>query len=195
MTPVERHLRADAARNREAILAAAEAEFRAHGVEASIDAIAERAGVGVGTLYRNYATKDELMRAILAARAEPLIAVANEALSSPDPGAAFFEFVRHLFSASGDFKALADSLAAAGLDLDAAKQAAGGELMGAVRQLFARAQQAGAVRPDVTLDDLHLLIGGLSHSTQGATDQEQISRCVDLLCDAVRSPVTGRTTH
>ena len=185
---MERHLRADAARNREAILAAAEAEFRAHGVEASIDAIAERAGVGVGTLYRNYSTKEELMHAILAARAEPLVAAAQEALTASDPGAAFFEFVRRVFAASGDFKALADSLTAAGLDLDAAKQEAGGELMGAVRQLFARAQEAGDVRADVTLDDLHLLIGGLSHSTQGAADQRQISRCVDLLCDAVRSP-------
>jgi AcrR family transcriptional regulator len=188
MTPVERRLRADAARNRQAILEAAEAEFRAHGREASIDAIAEHAGVGVGTLYRNYATKDELMRAILAARAAPLAEAARDALVAADPGAAFFRFVRRLFSESGDFKALADSLAAAGLDLDAAKEAVGSELMGAVRQLFARAQEAGEVRRDVTIEDMHMLMGGLSHSAHGASDRRQISRCVDLVCDALRSP-------
>ncbi len=111
MTPGERQLRADAARNRLAIVQAAEAEFRARGVDASIDAIAERAGVGVGTLYRNYATKDELMRAILAARAEPLVAAAQEALTDPDAGAAFFGFVRRLFS---EFRRLQGSRRLAG---------------------------------------------------------------------------------
>ncbi len=66
--------------------------------------------------------------------------------------------------------------------------------MGAVRQLFARAQQAGGVRPDVTIDDLHLLIAGLSLSAQGATDQRQIARCVDLLCDAVRNSVANNAS-
>jgi AcrR family transcriptional regulator len=186
MTPVERQLRADAARNRRAIVEAAEAEFRARGVDASIDAIADRAGVGVGTLYRNYATKDELMRAILAARAEPLVAEAREALSAPDPGAAFFGFLRRVFAASGDFKALADSLAEAGLDFIAAKEAVGRELMAAVRELFSRAQLAGAVRSDVTVDDLHMLVGGLSHSAHSAADAGQMARCVELVFDALR---------
>lgn len=195
MTAAERRLRADAQRNRDAILVAAEAEFRAHGVDASIDAIAERAGVGVGTLYRNYATKDALMRAILAARAEPLVATARQALHAEDAGEAFFGFVRTLFSASGDFKALADSLAAAGLDLQAAKEQSGGELMSAVGELFARAQRQGALRKDVTLADLHLLIGGLSQSAHGVADASQISHCVGLICDALRTPgATAKAT-
>jgi hypothetical protein len=135
------------------------------------------------------------MRAILAARAEPLVVAAREAVAAPDPGAAFFGFVRRLFSASGDFRALADSLAAAGLDIDSAKEAVGVDLMRAVGQLFARAQRAGDVRPDVTIEDLHLLIGGLSHCAQGATDQRQVARCVELLCDAVRSPLSASATQ
>jgi AcrR family transcriptional regulator len=188
MTEGERKLRADAAKNRQAILEAAEAEFRERGVDASIDAIAERAGVGVGTLYRNYATKDELMRAIVAARIEPMVAAAHAALADDDAGQAFFDFVRRMFAAGSEFKALADALAAAGLNLDAAKDTVGFELMEAVQQLFARAQESGAVRSDVTIDDLHVLIGGLSHSAQGAVDQTQVARCVDLLCDAIRTP-------
>jgi AcrR family transcriptional regulator len=183
-----RPLRADAQRNREAILSAAEAEFRDRGVEASIDSIAERAGVGVGTVYRNYETKEALMRAIIAAHVGPLVEAARQALADPDPGAAFIGFIRRITNESCQFKALADSLAGAGLDVMAVKEQAGGELIASVRRLFERAQQAGAIRPDVTADDLATLIQGLSHTVHVSNDQGQMARCVDLIVDALRAP-------
>jgi AcrR family transcriptional regulator len=186
-----RPLRADAMRNREAILVAAEAEFRERGVDASIDGIAERAGVGVGTVYRNYATKDELMRAIVAAHVEPLLMRARQSLTDPDAGAAFFSFGRSLFADSCEFKALADALAGAGLDIDAAKHETSAELMETMRQLFARAQEQGAIRQDVTMADLGTLIGGLFHGAASATDQRQVTRCFELVCDAIRAGVTA----
>ena len=84
---IERKARSDAQRNHEAILNAAEIEFRGHGLNASIDDIAGRAGVGVGTVYRNYATKEELVRAVLEAHVEPLIVEAREATESDDADA------------------------------------------------------------------------------------------------------------
>lgn len=181
-----RRLRADAQRNRQAIVEAAEAEFRERGVEASIDGIAERAGVGVGTVYRNYATKDALMRAVVAARIAPLLAAAHEALADPDPGAAFAGFVRLVSSESCEFKAIGDSLAGAGFDLATAKQEQGLELIAAVGTLFERAQQAGALRADVTGDDLRALMMGLSATAHATGDPGQVARCAELVCDALK---------
>lgn len=184
-----RPLRADAQRNREAILAAAEAEFRDQGASACIDGIAERAGVGIGTVYRNYATKDELMRAIMKSHVEPMLHAARRALHSRDPGNAFLAFVREVASESCSFRALADTLADAGLDIDSAKQEMVGDLMSLMQELFNRGQAAGTLRADVTADDVSALMQGLSHTVQVCDDQRQVARCVELICDALRSPV------
>ena len=187
-----RQLRADAQRNREAILAAAEAEFRDQGANACIDGIAERAGVGVGTVYRNYATKDALMRAIMKSHVEPMIAAARRSLRDPDPGGAFLAFVREVSSESCSFRALADTLASAGLDIDSTKQEMIGELVGLMREMFIRGQKAGTLRPDVTAEDVSALMQGLSHTIQVCDDQRQVARCVELICDALRNP---QATH
>jgi AcrR family transcriptional regulator len=189
----ERHLRADAQRNREAILVAAEAEFQARGSEACIDGIAERAGVGVGTVYRNYATKDALMRAIMKSHVEPMLAAARATLDDPDPGAAFLAFIRRIASESCSFKALADTLAGAGLDVDSAKHEMVGELMGLVQEMFTRGQQAGTLRPDITAADVSALMQGLSHTLNVCDDDQQAARCVELICDVLRNPQTSRT--
>lgn len=184
----ERHLRADAQRNREAILAAAEAEFRDLGAEACIDGIAERAGVGVGTIYRNYATKDELMRAIMKSHVEPMIIAARLLLLDPDPGAAFLTFVRRVSAESCSFKALADALEGAGLDVGCAKGEMVGELFGLLEELFRRGQAAGTLRADVSVADVSALMQGLSHTINVCDDERQVSRCVELICSALRTP-------
>ena len=186
-----RHLRADAQRNREAILAAAEAEFRDQGASACIDGIAERAGVGIGTIYRNYATKDELMRAIMKSHVEPMLHAARRALHSRDPGNAFLAFVREVASESCSFRALADTLADAGLDIDSAKQEMVGELMELMQELFTRGQAAGTLRADVTAEDVSALMQGLSHTVQVCDDQRQVARCAELICDALRNPIAA----
>lgn len=194
-----RQLRADAQRNREAILAAAEAEFRDQGASACIDGIAGRAGVGIGTVYRNYATKDELMRAIMKSHVEPMLHAARRALNSRDPGNAFLAFVRDVASESCSFKALADTLAGAGLDVASAKQEMVGELMALLQELFNRGRAAGTLRADVTADDVSALMQGLSHTVQVCDDQRQVARCVELICDALRNPLApsaaGRSSH
>ena len=191
----ERPLRADAQRNREAILAAAEAEFRAQGAAACIDGIAERAGVGVGTIYRNYATKEALMRAIMKSHVEPMIAAARTSLDDPDPGAAFLAFVRRVSVESCSFKALADTLESAGLDIDSAKREMVGELVGLLQALFTRGQAAGTLRPDVTVEDVSALMQGLSHTVNVCDDERQVARCVELICDTLRNPAAAPPPH
>jgi len=192
---IERRLRSDAQRNREAILDAAAIELRTRGVDASIDEIAARAGVGVGTVYRNYPTKDALMQAILSARVEPLVALAREACAAEDAGAAFFGFLHRVVDESGDFKALADAMDAAGFDFKTVKREVTAELFAAIAELLSRAQQSGAVRSDVTIDDVGMLMAGIGHSAYGdGSDQSRRTRCVDLVCDALRLDVKSAAT-
>jgi AcrR family transcriptional regulator len=187
---IERKLRSDAQHNREAILDAAAVEIRTRGVDASIDEIAARAGVGVGTVYRNYPTKEALMEAILSARVQPLVAMARDACAAEDAGAAFFGFLHRVVDESGDFKGLADAMDAAGFDFKTVKREVTAELFAVIAELLARAQQSGAVRSDVAIDDVGMLMAGIGHSSYGdGSDQSRRSRCVDLVCDALRLDV------
>ncbi|MGA8014983.1 MAG: TetR/AcrR family transcriptional regulator [Candidatus Dormiibacterota bacterium] len=179
-------LRADARRNRAAILRAAEEVFGAQGPDAPIDEVARRAGVGVGTLYRHFPTKEALLTALVTGHAEPLIEAAREALQADDPGPAFFALVRHLAGAFMSFRALADAIAAAGIDLHSIKGAASEELIDTVGKLLVRAQDAGAVRRDVTVTEVVTMMGALCQSESVARHPSSFSRCVDLVCDALR---------
>jgi AcrR family transcriptional regulator len=181
-----RKLRADAQRNRSAILKAAEAVFRTQGADAPIDEIARRAGVGVGTVYRNYPTKAAVLQAILEARLGPIVDAARKARVADDPGEALFALLRRLADEASIFKELAESIAAAGIDLHTAKENLSSEIHAAMSELLVSAQRAGGVRPDVTIDDVTMLMGGLSHTAFAASDKQGRSRCVALVCDALR---------
>ena len=137
------HLRADARRNREAILRAAEAEFGAHGPDVAIDDIARRAGLGVGTLYRHFPTKEDLLGALVTAHLEPMVAATREAGRAGDPGTGFFNLLRYVATEFAAFRALADVIAAAGVDLSSAKAPAHQELMTAITAVMTRARRRG----------------------------------------------------
>src|SRR6516165_9795937 len=112
MTPSERSLRADAEHNRRRLLDAAQALFRERGLEVGVAEIAQRAGVGRGTLFRNFPSKEDLIAAIVVERMNEAAAVGRTLLDAEDPGSALFEFVqdivgrqqldRALFEAVGD---------------------------------------------------------------------------------------------
>jgi AcrR family transcriptional regulator len=194
--PVRRPLRSDAQRNHERILEAADEMFAIHGVDASMDEIATRAGVGVGTLYRNFPTKEALLQALFVARMQPLINAAREAVEADDPGEAFVGFMRRLGEEFVNFKALAEVMASAGVD-PSAKAKAADELMQAGDALLQRAQKAGDVRPDVSIADVAALMSSLGYADSSVTPTQR-SRCVALACDALlvraRSLLPRRTT-
>jgi AcrR family transcriptional regulator len=181
----ERHLRADAQRNRERILEAATALMATQGIDVPIDEIARLAQVGVGTVYRNFPTKGALFEALLMARIAPLVAAARSAATADDPGDAFVTFVRQVSDEFADFRALADAMAESGVDLSAAKQHISGDLIVAVEELLRRAQAAGRVRPDVTISDVSAMMAGLSHADPSFMDPPQRQRCVALVCDSL----------
>ena len=149
------HLRADARRNREAILRAAEAEFGAHGPDVAIDDIARRAGLGVGTLYRHFPTKEDLLGALVTAHLEPMVAAARGGGPGRRPGTGVLRLLRYAAAEFAAFRALADVIAASGVDLASAKGPAQLELMTAITDVMTRAQEAEQVRRDVSADRRH----------------------------------------
>jgi AcrR family transcriptional regulator len=181
----ERHMRADAVRNRERILEAATTLMAVHGIDVPIDDIADLAQVGVGTVYRNFPTKGALFEALLLARITPLVAAARTAAAADEPGEAFVAFVRNLCDEFADFKALADAMVESGVDLSATKSQISGELIDAVSLLLERAQVSGRIRPDVNISDVSAMMAGLSHADPMFMDPSQRKRCVALVCDSL----------
>jgi AcrR family transcriptional regulator len=153
VTSTARPLRADAARNRELLLAAAEEEFAARGIDASIADIADRAGVAKATVFSHFASKEDLIAAIVGGHFAALTAMARRLLSTADPEAALTEFLT--LAAHGIKQQDLTFLRA---DDDSRVAELRNELHEAVTALVDRARAAGVVRADVTGTDVFLLI-------------------------------------
>jgi AcrR family transcriptional regulator len=180
----ERPLRADARRNRERILEAARVECAEHGAAVQIDDVARRAGVGVGTVYRHFPTKDALIEALVAEKIRVTTANLREALEIEDPWEAFAAGVRRNAEVMAADAALRDALvrlgpAARASDADYAQVH---EFAG---RLVTRAQEAGVLRDDVTTDDVGALIGGLCAS-MGHPELDW-RRHLEVLLDGLRA--------
>nr|WP_042177586.1 TetR/AcrR family transcriptional regulator [Kibdelosporangium sp. MJ126-NF4]CTQ93560.1 Transcriptional regulator, TetR family [Kibdelosporangium sp. MJ126-NF4] len=161
MTETERPLRADARRNRARVLDVAQQVFETEGLAVPIDEVAKRAGVGIGTVYRHFPTKEALLEAILISRVEALVAEAEALADADDPGAAFFGFFVSMIEKVVGNKALGEALASSGRDLMDVLGPASQALRAAQDHLLARAQQAGAVRADVNGADLKAILVGI----------------------------------
>ncbi|MQY08158.1 TetR/AcrR family transcriptional regulator [Actinomadura macrotermitis] len=182
-----RPLRADARRNRERILAAARAAFEAEGDAVPLDEIARRAGVGAGTVHRHFPTKESLLEAVVGNMTE-LIEDARTRLDRPDPGPEFFGYFALLVERGADNRALTGALAKAGADLQAIADGPGRELLAALGALLARAQQSGAVRPDVTAQHVKALLIGMYAGDDwlGGTPEDR-RRLLTVVTDGLRS--------
>jgi AcrR family transcriptional regulator len=159
--PAERPLRADAKRNRDAILQAARTAFASEGLAVALDEVARRAGVGPGTLYRHFPTKEALVEAVVHDRLRRLADEGAVLAKSPDPGAAFFAFLDRLAAEAGPKRDLFDALASAGMDVGPAVVAAADDVRSQITILLGRAQHAGAVRADLGRAELTALLSGL----------------------------------
>lgn len=161
MNGEDRPRRADAERNRERVLSAAEAVLARDGLSASMRDIAAGARVGLGTIYRNFPTQEALYQAIIVRRTRALMAEAAELTGAPDAGQAFFDYFTHVVEHAVRTKAIADLLARAGIDPKSGLADAGRDMRQAVGTLLDRAQQAGAVRPDLRLPELMAILAAM----------------------------------
>jgi AcrR family transcriptional regulator len=185
-TPVVKRLRADARRNRDRLLAVADDVFARRGPGASTEDIARAAGVGIGTLFRHFPTKEALLAAVLVARLEQLAARAEELSAADDPGEAFAAFFRQVIADARTKLTLSEALASAGVDLTHTAADSKHAFNTALDRLLVRAQQAGAIRTDVGLADLLALIVGLSHAARQFGNQaEREAQIVHVVLDGL----------
>ncbi len=186
---VLRPLRADAAKNRQRILEAAEEVFAVDGVNAPVDVVAEQAGVGVGTLYRHFPTKEALIEAIVVSRLNELVETTARLADDPDCGAAFFSFLDLFARQASRKRDLFDALGAAGVDIKDHCAETFTELEQGIDRLLQRACAAGAVRDDVTTSEVIGLVAGACMSA-GKSEIEPASfqRMVTIVCDGLRPP-------
>ena len=186
-TATERPMRADARRNRERVLAAAEAVFAEMGLKAQVEEVARRAGVGVGTVCRHFPTKQALIESVLEAMYESLLADAQAAQAEADAGEAFETFFFALAGFQARHRALAESMATT-TDLPAAAQPTRDALRAAIGELVTRAQAAGAIRSDIGAADISLLFSGVAHTTALAGDLQPVlrQRYLTIIMDGLR---------
>jgi AcrR family transcriptional regulator len=187
-------LRADARRNRARVLEVAHTAFTAEGLSVSIADIARRAGVSTGTVSRHFPTKAALIDAVIYSLFENIVADARAALADDDPGGAFFAFFVRLIEMGTTNKALFDTLSAGGKAEKTAIATIAGELHLALGALLERAQQAGAVRRDLTPDDVEAALVGALAAQARAGHAEASQRLVAVACDGLRGP-RSRTSH
>ena len=183
----DRQQRADARRNRERVLAAATDVLSHSGVKAPVEEIARRAGVGVGTVCRNFPTKQTLVDAVLTALYEALLVDALDGLAHPDAGEAFEVFVARLSTFQATHRALAEQMAG-NLELPASAGDVQVRLRAAISELIVRAQAAGAVRADIGPADVAIMMAGVAHATGLVTERQGVlrDRYVRIILDGLR---------
>ncbi len=179
--------RADARRNRERVLAAAEAVFAESGVKAPVEEVARRAGVGVGTVCRNFPTKHALIEAVVGAMYESLLEEVEAASVDPDPAGAFERFVMGLPAFQARHRALADQMA--NENMAASNAGPKEQVLRAISVLVARAQEAGAIRADIGPGDVSMLFAGVAHATAIAGELQPVlrERFVRIILDGLRA--------
>ncbi len=182
-----RPMRADALKNRKRILEAAEATFAEQGLSVPIDVVAESAGVGVGTLYRHFPTKEALFEAILLTRIDGLIAAATTYSTAADPGEALFAFLRKFAREASAKRDLFEALGAAGIDIKSQCHEKIEQLEIGVEVLLKRAVASGDVRSDVTTKEvLGLVVGTCMATEPSGIASGHCEQMLEVVCDGLR---------
>ena len=183
----ERPLRSDARRNRERILAGARAVFAEYGSEAQMDDVARRAGVGVGTVYRHYPTKEALLVELVREKFRRFTAEARDALDRDDePFQVLADLLRANAEALADDAGTQQVLAGAGEHIWTGAAAEQAELLQITSQLIDRARDAGTIRADAAATDIGMLMCGVSATMAHPASGFDWHRHLDLLIDALR---------
>lgn len=179
--PAPRKLRTDAQRNRERILEVAKEAFTRFGADASLDDIAKQAGVGAGTLYRHFPTRDTLIEAVYRSEVEKLAAAERKFAETMPPVHALrawmLLFVDHIAAKHIIAPALNSVVGGA----SRLYEGSSGLVLGAIDALVKRAVKSGEIRKDIEPSDLLRALIGVSHVTIGPDWQQSARRLVDIL--------------
>ncbi len=192
----ERPLRRDAQANRERIVAAARAVFAAGGIEAPVEEIARAAGVGMGTLYRRFPTKEDLVDAVLEDAFGQFVRVAEEALAEEDAWVGFSGFLEGALTLHGADRGLKDLVASSRHGL-ARTEAMRARLRPLIRRLVERAQEQGTLRSDFTPEDVPVVFWTAGRVIE-ATSQvapDFWRRYLGLLLDGLRAGAATPLPH
>ncbi|WP_433274723.1 TetR/AcrR family transcriptional regulator [Actinosynnema sp. CS-041913] len=183
-----RGLRADARRNRVKLLTAAAEVFAEQGHDATLDEVCRRAGVGPGTLYRHFPTRQDLLEALLREQVDVITARAAELLSERDVGAALVEWLSSVAEHAARFRGVASVLMVSGLKrTEKLFSSCHNDMFAAGAALVERAKEADALRPDVAVDEVFKLVNAIawaSEQTGGSTAER--GRLVSLVLDGLR---------
>ncbi len=182
-------LRADARRNHQRILDAGRELFAEHGYDVQMDQIAARAGVGVGTVYRHFPHKCDLLQALTELRFEGLAQAAREANADPDPWHGFAGFMRYSAEVMARDRALSEAMFERPEMMRAGAEGVG--MPELLDELVSRAQEAGELRPEARWEDVPGLICGLGRAlVEGKVGPLEMSweRYLQIILDGLRAP-------
>jgi AcrR family transcriptional regulator len=186
----EREPRSDARRNRKRVIKAARECMARDGLDAQMEEIARRAKVGVGTVYRHFKTKDDLVEALAAERFERLRDLALDALANDDPWDAFEAFMRASARIQTDDRALSEVLTSRPDTMRRAAEAV--DILGLVDRILGRAQAAGVVRDDARAHDVPMIMCALAGTFRNP--HADPDRYIGITLDGLRAPgATERT--
>jgi AcrR family transcriptional regulator len=181
-----RKSRADAVRNRERVLEAAKAVFNAGGAEASLEAVARRAGVGIGTLYRHFPTREALYEAVYRREVDELGDLAEQLRNEPRPVDALRRWLRSNVEFVATKKGMSAALALAAHGSPELNRYSLERLTKAVGALLDRAVAAGEIRRDVSPEDLIRALVGMCYMHDQPGWQSTVSRLLDVFIDGLR---------
>ncbi|MBO1330844.1 TetR/AcrR family transcriptional regulator [Streptomyces sp. VRA16 Mangrove soil] len=178
----QRPRRADARRNFDALLAAAREAFAEHGGDASLEDIARKAGVGIGTLYRNFPTRQVLFETVYAEEVDALCRLADDVADAPEPWQGLVTWLRRFVEYTVTKRAIREAMSGESDIFVACRRA----MLDAGEPLLLRAQRAGEVRGDLSFDDLLRMVSGLTGTAY--VDVEQRDRVLGFALDGIRAP-------
>ncbi|MEU8673762.1 helix-turn-helix domain-containing protein [Streptomyces sp. NPDC048560] len=188
-----RPMRADARRNYDRLLNEARTSFAEHGTDASLEDIARHAGVGIGTLYRHFPNRQALMYAVFQEALEALLVRSRELAGAEHPCRALVEWLGAIVTHAGEYRGVAQALMSASRDETSALAQCNVPLREAGARLLARAQASGAVRTDVSIDDLMQLTNAIALAAEQSPDDPALAdRLLTLTLQGLRGPGTER---
>lgn len=180
--------RADAQRNRQRLIEVAQRAFTAGDAKVSLEAVAKEAGVGIGTLYRHFPTREALVEAVYLAERRRLCDAADALLAEHPPERALRRWMDRFADYVATKREMADALRALIADGTVTRSAARAELSEAVRRLLDAGAAGGTLRADANAEDVVVALVGVFSVCALPEQREQAGRLLDLLMDGLRRP-------